>query len=252
MHEQAPALEVICGGVNSKTPLAGAVWRQGHLLHFGFEQSPAEMNERGRALLVNAICYIGRFTEDRPIVRSPSSFYSNKRVLDRGALDRLIRNPERDLAQYLRWMAAPEVREALQGLSRDELRRWLEENRGFLVADEQGHYVIDAEARKFGVPPDSEGFIPRAIEVWKKPGSGESFAERLLRRYVPEGPKKGATPDEWRKWWEENRPYIFYSDTGGYRWYVDPLAKKRQTPCSELRGTKRATGRPIAAAAAAG
>ena len=107
------------------------------------------------------------------------------------------------------------------------------------MADEQGHYVIDAEARKFGVPPDSEGFIPRAMEAWKKSGSGESLAEKLLRRYVPEGPRKGATPDEWRKWWEENRPYLFYSDTGGYRWYVDPLAKKRQTPCSELRGTKK-------------
>ena len=140
---------MICGGVNSKTPLAGAVWRQGHLLHFGFEQSPAEMNRRGRALLVNAICYIS----------------------------------------------------------------------------------------------------PRAIEAWKKPGSGESLAEKLLRRYVPEGPKRGATPDEWRKWWE-NRPYLFYSDPGGYRWYVNPLAKNRQTPCSELRGTKRATGQPIAAAAA--
>jgi hypothetical protein len=37
-HEQAPELEVMCGGVNTKTPRAAALWRQGNLLHFGFEQ----------------------------------------------------------------------------------------------------------------------------------------------------------------------------------------------------------------------
>ena len=31
-HEQAPELEVLCGGINSKTPHAGAVWRQGFLV----------------------------------------------------------------------------------------------------------------------------------------------------------------------------------------------------------------------------
>ena len=73
-HEQAPELEILCGGVNSKTPRAGAVWRQGHLLHFGFDLAPSELTDAGRALLVNSIAYVARFTEDRPIVRTPSVF----------------------------------------------------------------------------------------------------------------------------------------------------------------------------------
>ena len=50
-----PEAEYFCGGINEKTPRASAVWRQGNLLHFGFEQSPVELNATGRALLVNAI-----------------------------------------------------------------------------------------------------------------------------------------------------------------------------------------------------
>src|SRR5207253_9475567 len=87
-HETAPELEVICGGVNHKSPRAGAIWRQGHLLHFGFEPSPERMNETGQALLVDAICYIARFTEDRPIVRTPCVFTQGKRIFDRGVIAR--------------------------------------------------------------------------------------------------------------------------------------------------------------------
>jgi len=74
--DDVPEVEFFCGGVNEKTPRASALWRQGNLLHFGFEQSPAEMNATGRAMLVNAIVYISRFTEDRPIGLTPSVFGS--------------------------------------------------------------------------------------------------------------------------------------------------------------------------------
>src|SRR5215211_4964992 len=60
-----PDLEVLCGGVDTQTPSSAALWRQGNLLHFGFEQTPTEMNELGRNLLLNAIVYIRRFSEDR-------------------------------------------------------------------------------------------------------------------------------------------------------------------------------------------
>src|SRR5262249_44925007 len=59
-----PDVEFFCGGVNHKTPTAAAMWRQGNLLHFGFEQSPAQMNNNGQKLLLNAIAYISRFSED--------------------------------------------------------------------------------------------------------------------------------------------------------------------------------------------
>ena len=51
---QSPDVEILCGGTNPKQSTAAGIWRQGHLMHFGFEPSPEEMNENGRALLCNA------------------------------------------------------------------------------------------------------------------------------------------------------------------------------------------------------
>ena len=60
-----------------------------------------------------------------------------------------------------------------------------------------------------------------------------------LRRYVPSGPGQSGA-DEWASWWKASQPYLFASDAGDYCWYIDPLAKKRGVPSTELRGPKRA------------
>lgn len=239
-HSQAPELEVICGGVNEKSPQAAAVWRQGNLLHFGFEQSPVELNDAGKRLLANSIVYIAGFSEDRPIVRTPGA---GKRLLDRGAIDRLVKNQDRDLTEYLQWMMSPKEYNVLQGLNRDEVARWYVKHRGFVVADERGKFTIDREVEEFGVAADSEEFIPAAIAAWEMSEAASGLPRKLLGRFVPEGPGEGSTPAEWRAWHESNRTYLFYSDTGGFRWYVDPLAKKRGMPTSELRGPSRADER---------
>jgi hypothetical protein len=72
--EDNPEVEVFCGAENERTPGGAACWRQGHLLHFAFEQSTAQMNEAGQRLLLNSIAYVSRFTEDRPIAVTPSVF----------------------------------------------------------------------------------------------------------------------------------------------------------------------------------
>jgi hypothetical protein len=61
----------------------------------------------------------------------------------------------------------------------------------------------------------------------------------MPNRYVPTGPKLG-NADIWVNWWHENQPYVFASDAGEYRWYIDPLAKKRGVPTVEMRGSRRA------------
>lgn len=245
-HAQAPELELLCGGINSKTPKAGAVWRQGNLLHFGFQQSPAEMNESGRALLVNAIAYISRFTEDRPIIHTPSGFFPGaQRIFDRGAIDRLTRNTERDLS-VLKYYTSEVLYEKLQGLSRDELSAWYGEHQPWIHADGSGKLSIDEEARSFGPGPATADFLPRAIQALREGGARAEQAGRLLERYVPDGPARRDNAEEWAVWHAENRPYLFFSDTGGYRWYIDTLAKARQVPTADLRGPTRATRPPLA------
>jgi hypothetical protein len=241
-HIQAPELEVLCGGVNSKTPAAGAIWRQGHLLHFGFEPSPAELNDSGRALLVNSICYIARFTEDRPIVRTPSPFYSGVRLLDRGAIARLVANTERDLQLFLDFYLAAELRPATRELDREGVGQWFHEVAPYLRADVEGKFVIDAEAQQFGMAPDQPEFFEKAIAALRAADRHSEQVRKLLGRYAPEGPEAAnSSADDWDQWWSENRAYLFFSDTGGFRWYLDPLAKRRGVPTEELRGSSRST-----------
>jgi hypothetical protein len=71
--------------------------------------------------------------------------------------------------------------------------------------------------------------------------SRQENARRVLKRYVPDGPRSDASVKQWRAWWKENQPYSFFTDRGGYRWMIDPLAKKRAIPTAKLRGPARAT-----------
>lgn len=238
-HSEAPELEVLCGGVNSKTPRAGAVWRQGHLLHFGFEPSPAAMNEFGKDLLVNAICYIARFTEDRPIMHTPCVFVQGKRLFNRVNISRLLADSQsklHDLVYYL----DKETYAALAAKSNAEIGAWYERVHPFLHAGTDGKLTVDQEAQQFGVPPAELVFLDKAVSALNDPRRGQ-LAGRLLERYVPDGPGSNAAAALWQKWVREHQPFLFFSDAGGYRWYVDPLAKRRQVPTARLRGPARAT-----------
>jgi hypothetical protein len=231
----SPETEVLCGGINHKTPTAGAIWRQGNLLHFGFDLSPEDMNATGQALLVNAVAYIARFTEDRPITRAPD------RALLRVGADRVVARPAPD-KNYVEWYFSPSVR--AQGKADDwpAFQAWYKRHRDYLRADraQQGALVLDEEAQALGVPPARPEFFPAAIAALGEGGPKADRAAALLRRYAPDGPR-ATTAEAWRSWWEENRPYAFFSESGWYRWYSDPLARKRGVPSADLRGPARAT-----------
>jgi hypothetical protein len=74
-----------------------------------------------------------------------------------------------------------------------------------------------------------------------RPGEDADRARRMLERYAPEGPGRDATSQAWAEWWKTNADYLFFGDAGGYRWYLDPLAKMRGVPTAQLRGPKRAS-----------
>jgi hypothetical protein len=239
-HEQAPELEVLCGGINSKTPRAGAVWRQGFLLHFGFDLAPAEMNESGQALLVNSIAYVARFTEDRPLVRTPCIFVQNVRIFDRDVVARRLKGSSGEDLKALEYYLAPGTYKELAGKSREQIRDWFTGARDYLNAGAGKGLAVDEEARSFGVPPAGPDFLLKTSAALSEPRKS-SLARKLLARYCPDGPGVDASPQKWRDWATENRQYLFFSDTGGYRWYLDPLAKRRGVPTAKLRGPARAT-----------
>ena len=243
--DDVPEVEFFCGGVNEKTPRASALWRQGNLLHFGFEQSPAEMNATGRAMLVNAIVYISRFTEDRPIGLTPSVFGSEPIATTRrraGYFTDAARFPD----YRMEWLTNVFSSAALKSFNwrdraaatmwfKEEARSWLHPGAGNLLE-------VDEDAKSLDAVFDSPEFFPKAIQATREQKTKAKGAS-LLARYVPEGPGAGASADAWKAWWEENAPYVFYSELGCYRWYVDPLARKRGVPTKDLRGPVRADKR---------
>jgi hypothetical protein len=236
--DENPDIEVFCGGENEKMARAAACWRQGNLLHFGFEQSPAEMNENGRRLLLNCIAYISRFTEDRPIAVTPSVFGGTV-AMPRAYLDRRL--GDKGDASDATWLLNERTLEQLKSLSRDAVRRWHAEHRAYLHPGADLKLEVDEDARALAAPIDRVEFFDKTIAALVSRGDDAKRAAKLLSRYAPTDACKQESPSAWTAWLKENRAYLFFSDQGDYRWYVDPLAKKRGLPTAALRGPKRAS-----------
>jgi len=236
--DENPDIEIFCGGENEKTARAAACWRQGNLLHFGFEQSPAEMNEAGQRLLLNSIAYISRFTEDRPIAVTPSVF-AGPVAYPRAYLDRRL--GEKGDVGDAAFLLSGQTLDRLKPLSRDEARRWHAEYRSYLHPGADLKLEVDEEARALAAPTDRLEFFDKTIAALTKSAEDSQRARKLLARYAPSDAAKQESAGAWSEWLKENRPYLFFSDQGDYRWYVDPLAKKRGIPTSDLRGPKRAS-----------
>jgi hypothetical protein len=230
-----PEVEVFCGGINEQTPRSAAFWRQGNLLHFGFEQTPAQLNQTGRAMLVNAIVYISHFSEDRPIDITPSVFGAEKIAVSRNRAKRYFTNWPTAVASV--FSAATLATFNWHDPAAAQI--WFESARPWLHPDAANLLEIDGEAKSLGVPFDAPEFLPKTIAALRDEQT-RATAETLLARYVFQPPGNPASADAWDKWWRDNSPYVFYSELGCYRWYIDPLAKQRGIPTKDLRGPARA------------
>jgi hypothetical protein len=241
---EAPEIEVFCGGINSKTATAAALWRQGNLLHYGFDLSPAEMNEWGRAMLVNSIHYIARFTDDRPIMETPSPF-AGREFLTRKRIETLASRHDQSWWDFLggrfdkKTLAAAGVRDLAT------FAKWFPTVRDVLAPDGEGILRVDADLEVEALDASRPEFLERCIAALERSAEPGARARRLLARYAPEGPGQEASPDAWLDWWKANRDYLFFGEIGGYRWYLDPLAKERGVPTSRLRGPARASRYPL-------
>jgi hypothetical protein len=234
-----PDVEFFCGGVNHKTPTAAALWRQGNLLHFGFEQQPSELTENGRKLLLNSIAYISRFSEDRPIAVTPSVF-AGPVARRRTTPSKWLRNSEYPL-DMAKDLFAPALWEKVSALGgREPMAKWADENGKYLHPNAEQKLEIDEDLLALGVAFDDAQFFDKAFDAIRSgDGAAAARARRLLERYATCGPAD-ADVATWAAWWKQSQPYAFASDYGDYRWYIDTLAQKRGVPSSEMRGPKRA------------
>ncbi len=230
-----PDVEVFSGGINEQTPHSAAFWRQGNLLHFGFEQSPSLLNAAGHAMLVDAIVYISHFTEDRPIDICLSVFGPDRIAVSRDRVKSYFTRWPRELTNVF----TPATLATFDWHNTTNATAWFASERAWIHPNAENFLEVDVEAKSLNVVFDAPEFFPKAIDALQDEKTKTAAAD-VLARYAPEGPGVSADAATWEKWWRENSPYLFYSELGGYRWYVDPLAKKRGVPSKNLRGPQRA------------
>ena len=234
-YADMPDVEVFSGGINEQTAKSAAFWRQGNLLHFGFEQSPVQLNAAGRAMLVNAIAYISHFTQDRPIGVTLSVF----------GPERVATTRDRAQGYFARWprevtniMAAATLA-TFDWHNGTNAQAWFAAERPWIHPNAENLLEVDVEAKALNLVFDSPDFFSKAIAALREEKTAKAAAN-VLSRYAPEGPGAAAPAETWGNWWQKNAPYLFYSELGGFRWYLDPLAKQRGVASKELRGPLRA------------
>ncbi|MCA8969421.1 MAG: hypothetical protein KDC95_06545 [Planctomycetes bacterium] len=229
---------MLCGGRNSKGPHYAAVWRQGNLLHFGFQLAPDQMTEFGKGLLHNAIAYIARFAEDRPIAKTSNS-HDETWMRPRYIADRLVPREGYDPSGLF----DDSVLSKRDPSDPAAFVAWYHEHRGYLypATADRRKLALDDELVRFGTPYDDPRFLDRLI-VALADDTRADLARSLLERFV-DAPLMASTFEAWQSWSKENRGYTFFSDGGRFRFYVDPLAKARGIPTEKLRGVRRADDR---------
>lgn len=239
--DEGPECEIICGGVNEKTPTAAAIWRQGHLLHFGFEVAPNQLNANGRAIFLNAIDYIAKFTEDRPIVSPTSVFTGAKSSLLRRRVVERLKSGDNDPIDSmfcdkptLHFSSIADPNERSTDFAKQQ---------GLYLPAKGGKLDIDSNLLLFGAKSNNTpDFFDAAISKLDDPTEAIRDAARAaLERYVGDAAPPEKTSAAWNAWLRENRDFLFFSDASGYRWLIDPLAKKRGIPSARLRGLARAS-----------
>ena len=214
--EDSPDAEWISSGENTKGPRSVAIGRHGNFFLWGFSGDPTQMTEGARQVFLNAIHYMRSFDGLRPLVEKKSRSrdwamvyvqYVRKYAGEKGRSD------------WLRGLF-PEAVAGETGMDADKIEAYYKENLEYLVPDGRG-FEADKQLKKLGVSNRDPAFFDKLLDRLTKDEEDED-AQLLWDRYLP---ADFETVDDIRAWVKENREFLFFSDVGGYRWFVDEHAK---------------------------
>jgi hypothetical protein len=223
--EDSPDCERISGGINSKGPQAIAIGRQANMLQWGFYGAPDRLTESAKRAFLNAIVYMRKFDGQGPLVqkqgRGRSWFSQYIDMLAHLKPEELKNRGERTYAGYLLGQFPAELTRDAVDIER--LRKWYSEHEEFFGPGTNQHETaIDADLVALQLSNRTPAFLDWLLGKLSKPGDEQAL--RLAGRYL--GPEHGADARTAVAWIEANRPFLFFSDTGGYRWFVDTNAQR--------------------------
>jgi hypothetical protein len=219
--EDSPDAEVIAQGFNrGKEYGAVGIGRHGNVLQWGYGDPPSQMTEAGRKLFLNGICYIHKFDGRPPLVYRTSSHRLNAIRLAL-LIDRI------EDKQFFSSTFTPEQMDKYKGNAKG-LADFYRQSLDLVRRDKT--FVLDAELQDLGLRSNrSVETLDKLIALLDDKAHAET-ARQLLARYTNESFR---SPEQWRQWFDSNKGKFYFSDVGGYKFFIVPegypLGRKNQT-----------------------
>lgn len=215
--DDSPDCEVISSGLNGKGPNSVALARHGNFFLWGFSAPPSAMTPEARKCFVNSVCYIKKFDRQKPLVRRLLWGMGRQYALLYAGNLKTIKD-----AKYIEANFPEEVRKRC-GTDAEKYLAYYRENLEYLhPIPPSGLLVVDEDVKSLGVSNRKIELLERCISLLEKEEKA-ALARRILKRYTHE---QFADATEWRDWLEKNRARLFFSDFGGYKFFVAPKGKQ--------------------------
>ena len=207
----SPDAEILTVGYAApKPPGSAGVSRQGNFLQWGFSSPPAQMTDAGKAFFLNCIVYIHKFDGKMPLIHVQASDRTYAVYLI-GLIDR--RNP-----QFAIRMVGSDLAKQYAGQSKELAALYLQHIE-LVYSDGQGQFIIDKQLQDLGIASNRK--VETLDQLVNLLGQKEHAAAALeaLQRYTGLSLN---TPQQWQQWLAANRQRLFFSDVGGYKFFVVP------------------------------
>jgi hypothetical protein len=206
----SPDAEALVLGFNTgKEYGAVGIGRHGNFLQWGYWAPPSQMTEAGRKLFLNCICYIHKFDGKPPLIRRVSSHRWNAIRLA------VLINRIKDKT-FFSSTFSPELMEKYDG-DPNGLAQYYKDDFELIYRDKV--FLIDNELKSLGIKSNREiGTLEKLISLLEDQKKADT-ARFLLARYTTESFQNA---EQWRSWFDDNKERIFFSDVGGYKFFVVP------------------------------
>lgn len=220
----SPDAEALVLGFNTgKEYGAVGIGRHGNFLQWGYWAPPSQMTEAGKKLFLNCICYIHKFDDKPPLIRRASSHRWN--AIRLAALINRIKDES-----FFSSTFPPELKKKYEG-DPNGLVQYYRDDFEFIYRDDV--FLIDNELKSLGFKSNRKTeTLEQLISLLKDEKHAET-ARKLLSRYTNESFQSA---EQWQSWFQDNKDRIFFSDVGGFKFFVVPkeyMENKTQTAVKE-------------------
>lgn len=210
----SPDAEVLVKGFNTgKEYGAVGVGRHGNFLQWGYSLPPSKMTEAGRKFFLNCLCYIHQFDGKGALIRRIATHRLDTIRLAPLA-ERLWQRRKND--ESFTPFIPEDITKKFSG-DPNGLVQYYKDDLELIYRDRQFH--VDSELRSLSINSNRNiDTLERLIGLLKDDTHADT-ARLLLTRYTNQSFQKA---DGWKRWFENNRDRIFFSDVGGYKFFVTP------------------------------